>query len=143
MVAPWEVRYQYLFATYLWSKWRVRLLFLKNLYFIAVMLMTSTVAEKKFKHDELFEKLSNYHPKIKLTIGGSWKKFWTQVYILTMVSTTLKFIEKQQSNLDIGHQKFLKDTNVIWYLEIYINLIAYWRNKWNKLIILNDLLIVL
>ena len=105
--------------------------------------MTSTVAGKKFKHDELFEKLSNYYPKIKLTIGVSWKKFWTQVYILTMVSTTLTFIEKQQNNLDIGHQKFLKDTNVIWYLEIYINLIAYWRNKWNSLIILNDLLIVL
>ena len=37
------------------------------------MLMTSTVAEKKFKHDELFEKLSNYHPKIKLTIEVSPK----------------------------------------------------------------------
>ena len=36
--------------------------------------MTSTVAEKKFKHDELFEKLSKYYPKIKLTIGVSPKK---------------------------------------------------------------------
>ena len=47
----------------------MRLLFLKNL--IAVILMTFTVAEKKFKHDELFEKLSNYYPKIKLTVGVS------------------------------------------------------------------------
>ena len=52
---------------------------------------------KKFKQDELFEKLNNYHPKIKLT----------------MVSTTLKFIAKQQNNLHIGHRKFLKDTNII------------------------------
>ena len=42
-------------------------------------------------------------------------KSWTQVYILTMVSTTLMFIGKQQNNLYIGHQKFLKGTNIIWY----------------------------
>ena len=46
----------------------MRLLFLKKLYFIAVLLMTSTVEEKSLKHDELFEKLNNYHPRIKLTI---------------------------------------------------------------------------
>ena len=30
---------------------------------------------KKFNHDELFEKLNNYHPKIKLTIEVSSTKF--------------------------------------------------------------------
>ena len=30
---------------------------------------------KTFKHDELFEKLNNYHPKIKLTIEVSPTKF--------------------------------------------------------------------
>ena len=30
---------------------------------------------KKFKHDELFEKLNNYHPKIKLTIEFSPTRF--------------------------------------------------------------------
>ena len=67
---------------------------------------------KKSKHDELFEKLNNYHPKIKITIEVNATKFWTLVYILIMVSTTLKFIGKQ-NNLHIGHRKFLKDTNII------------------------------
>ena len=37
-----------------------------------------------------------------------------------MVSTTLKFIGKQQNNLNIGHRKFLKDRNAIWSYRIYI-----------------------
>ena len=49
---------------------------------------------KKFKGHELFEELNNYHPKIKLTIECT-------------------FIGKQENNLNIGHQKFLKDINVI------------------------------
>ena len=31
--------------------------------------------KKKFKYDELFEKLNNYHPKIKLTFEVSPTKF--------------------------------------------------------------------
>ena len=54
----------------------MRLLFLKKLYFIAVLLMTSTVEEKSLKHDELFEKLNNYHPRIKLTIEISGTIFF-------------------------------------------------------------------
>ena len=64
------------------------------------MLMTSTIKKlsKKFKHDELFEKLNNYHPSIRLTIEVSPIKFWIQVYILIMLSTTLKFIAKQPTH---------------------------------------------
>ena len=47
---------------------------IKSLFFIVVMLMTSIIEEKKFKHDELFEKLDNYHPNIKLTIEVSLAK---------------------------------------------------------------------
>ena len=41
------------------------------------------------------------------------KKIWTKVYILRTISTILKFIGKQQNNLHIGHQNFLKDTNIM------------------------------
>ena len=95
------------------SELKVRVLFLKNLCFIAVTLMTSTMEKNCFKYDRLFEKLNNYYPNIKPTIEVSTTKFWTQVYILTMVSTTLQFIGKQQNNLHIGHRKFLKGTNAI------------------------------
>ena len=37
--------------------------------------MGYTIAEKKSRHDELFEKLNNYHSKIKLTIKVSPTKF--------------------------------------------------------------------
>ena len=82
------------------------------------------IRKRKFKHDELFEKLNNYHPKIKLTFEVP-QNFWIQGYILTMVSTTLKFVGKQQNDLHIGHRKYLKVANVIRYWGIYIDLIAY------------------
>ena len=70
--------------------------------------MTSTI-EKKFKHDELFQKLNNKWNISKFV----QKKIWTKVYILRTISTILKFIGKQQNNLHIGHQNFLKDTNIM------------------------------
>ena len=39
------------------------------------MMTISTIKKKKFNHDELFEKLNNYHPKIKLTAEVSQTKF--------------------------------------------------------------------
>ena len=53
-----------------------------------------------------------------------------------MVSTTLKFVGKQQNNLNIGHRKFLKDRNVIWSYRIYIAYfseeIRFVSNKYEK-----------
>ena len=67
---------------------------------------------KKFKHDELFETLNNYYPKIKLTIEVSPAKVLdTNLHLNSGIS--LRFIGKQQNNLHTGQRKFLKDTNVI------------------------------
>ena len=70
---------------------------------------------KKFKHDELIEKLNNDHPKIKLTIEFSLTKFLNASLHLNNGSTTLKFTGKQQNNPHLGHRKSLKGTNLIWY----------------------------
>ena len=39
---------------------------------------------KKFKHDELLEKLNNYHLKIKLTIEVTPTKFFTLLQVTLM-----------------------------------------------------------
>ena len=45
MVKPWEVHYHYSLATYIYQNGERDFLFLKGLYFIAVMLTTSTIEE--------------------------------------------------------------------------------------------------
>ena len=46
----------------------MRLLFLIKLYFYQRYVDDIYCRRKKFKHDELFQKLNNYHPKIKLSL---------------------------------------------------------------------------
>ena len=50
------------------------MLFLKNLFYCHYFDSIYS-RRKKFKHHELFEKLNNYHPKIKQTIEVSPTKF--------------------------------------------------------------------
>ena len=80
---------------------------------------------KMFKHDELFEKLNNYHPEIKLTIEVSRTNVLDTRLHLNNGIYDFKVYRETKKQPTHWSRNLLKDTNVTGYSDIYIDLITY------------------